>query len=290
MKKKIITELIKIAKTLLSIEFPSKEALNDYLHEHPNADPRNHSIKPVHNNPKEVKKTQQNENGNNKIYKSKSSNEIESSISQKAVEVMQKKIDRQADDSVISQFMEACGHSFDDYKKVQELYYSHNVSSGGEHDEAIVNAWHKGDKTSQVMRDFSKWNEWQVLKSQEMGLVPKKNLDYDGIINALKSGKRSKDFTAGGEVSPTVERLITLLENQRDGKQIFYRKGPLDKPVISTTTDERGATSGSRFKPDRFFTFDEMHAMGYRLLSGARGKISNVASQEQEYVWIKDSK
>lgn len=43
----IKNELIRIAKEIVSFEFPSKEALDEYLREHPNANPRHHWVKPT---------------------------------------------------------------------------------------------------------------------------------------------------------------------------------------------------------------------------------------------------
>jgi hypothetical protein len=42
---KIASELVKIAKSLIAIEFDSKEAYDKYMKEHPEADKSNHSVK-----------------------------------------------------------------------------------------------------------------------------------------------------------------------------------------------------------------------------------------------------
>ena len=44
--KKIAKKLNKIAKELLSVEFPNQKAMNDYLKQHPLAQRKNHSVKP----------------------------------------------------------------------------------------------------------------------------------------------------------------------------------------------------------------------------------------------------
>ena len=44
-KKLVASELLKVAQNLLAIEFPSKDALDKYLKEHPGADKRNHRFK-----------------------------------------------------------------------------------------------------------------------------------------------------------------------------------------------------------------------------------------------------
>jgi len=44
-RQRVARELVKIAKSLVSIEFPSQDALDKYLKEHPAADKGNHSVK-----------------------------------------------------------------------------------------------------------------------------------------------------------------------------------------------------------------------------------------------------
>jgi len=50
--------LIKLAKEIMAMEFPTQEALNEYLKEHPEADKSHHSVKKtkVEQKPKETKK------------------------------------------------------------------------------------------------------------------------------------------------------------------------------------------------------------------------------------------
>jgi len=43
--RKVARELVKIARSLVAIEFPSQDALDKYLKEHPKADRGNHSVK-----------------------------------------------------------------------------------------------------------------------------------------------------------------------------------------------------------------------------------------------------
>jgi len=42
--KKIAKELNKIAKELLSVDFPNQKAMSDYLKQHPLAERRNHKV------------------------------------------------------------------------------------------------------------------------------------------------------------------------------------------------------------------------------------------------------
>lgn len=44
-KKLVAEELLKVAKTLLSMEFPSQDALDEYLKEHPGADKSHHTVR-----------------------------------------------------------------------------------------------------------------------------------------------------------------------------------------------------------------------------------------------------
>ena len=44
-KNNIAKQLVKIAKELVSIEFATKQQLNKYLKQHPEANPKNHSVK-----------------------------------------------------------------------------------------------------------------------------------------------------------------------------------------------------------------------------------------------------
>jgi hypothetical protein len=43
--KQIINDIVKEAKWVKAIEFASEDAMQSYLHEHPNANPKNHSVK-----------------------------------------------------------------------------------------------------------------------------------------------------------------------------------------------------------------------------------------------------
>ena len=43
-KNRVASELLKVAQDLIAIDFPSDEALKQYLNDHPKADKRNHKV------------------------------------------------------------------------------------------------------------------------------------------------------------------------------------------------------------------------------------------------------
>ena len=81
MKKELIAkELLRIAKEILSIEFATKQQLNKYLKEHPEADPKKHSVK------------------ENKKVQKKQTKEITSPEFHKEVEGLRKNISERANE------------------------------------------------------------------------------------------------------------------------------------------------------------------------------------------------
>lgn len=208
-----------------------------------------------------------------------------------SVVVAEKYKDEQAWHDPIKEFMEANGLSLEDWKATNNLLYQHNISSGGQTEKDIVAMWNSGTPAGEALRLRANWNEWQV-ENTEHNRLDDEGVDWEAVRNNVKkkadTWKTSREYLRNGEFTQTADEYLKLLDACERGELLMYRKGPLDKQVISTTADPNGATSGSsRFKPDRVFTYQEMRDKGYRLITGARGMVGVTSSQEQEYIWIK---
>ncbi len=215
-------------------------------------------------------------------------------LSKSSIPIMEKYKDEQASHEPIKEFMEANGLTLEDYKKINELYYSHNISSGGENDQQIVDTWHSDSPEGKAMRAFSAWNEWQAENGDHMR-ADASDVDWEAVERRIdraeqrdQSWESAREHFYQGSVTSSPDDYRKLLKSQQEGKLIFYRKGPLDAEVVSTTLSPKGAKSGSsHFVPDTWMTLDSMKQQGYHLLAGVRGMIGVTASQERECIWIK---
>lgn len=204
--------------------------------------------------------------------------------------VMEKYKGEQAWNEPIREYMESRGLTIDDYKAANALLYAHNVASGGSSERDLVNAWiDQGSLTGRALRAMADWQEWQLEHTSNPVPKLKWAAIEDRVAKAEGNWNAGRGFFQGGATAQTADRYRQLIAAQRNGEHVFYRKGDLTAQVISTTSDPKGAKSGSsHFAPDRFMTYDEMRANGFRLVSGARGVVGVTSAQEQEYIWIKD--
>jgi hypothetical protein len=215
------------------------------------------------------------------------------SISTSSLAIFEKYRDEQAWDQPISEYMQANGLTLADYKVANELLYQHNIASGEHSDKALLDLWHSEAPAGQAFRLIAQWQEWQATHA----LHPDTTVDLTVMrreamaADARGEWDRWRGWHVGGELSPTVERFLTYWQEREVGRPLFFRKGELDKAAISTTTDERGARSslfgGVTFVPTQFFTFAEMKAQGYRLVSGRRGLVGVTSGAEHEHIWLR---
>jgi hypothetical protein len=195
----------------------------------------------------------------------------------------------------ITEYMASRGLTYADYEAANELLYRHNLGSGPESDKALLEAWNGDTSTGKALRAMSDWNEWQVRNEP----VPAKKDEARnylspsgaaGILKHLSKPGNEQYWQMYLQSGPfkDVNEYKDFLKKRAQGEPMFFRKGSLDKAAISTTTDPRGARSGSsHFKPDRAYSFSELRKAGYRLLSGARGMVGVTSAQEREHVWLK---
>lgn len=206
--------------------------------------------------------------------------------SEASTAIMARYQNEQASNEPMREYMESKGLSLENYQRVNELLYSHNVSSGVESDHKLSQLWNSDTKDGQALRALSHWNEWQVEHTSHAS-----DVNWDYARKAIEKDPSSYKIFEGADQSGSVERFKEYMTAVERGEPIFYRAGPLDKAAISTTTNPHGATSGSsHFTPDRWFTFRELKSQGYHLLAGARGMVGVTSSQESEYIWLKPDK
>lgn len=204
--------------------------------------------------------------------------------------VMEKYKNEQAWNEPIREYMESRGLTLDDYKKANDALYAHNVSSGPESDRRLSRLWNSDSSEGRALRAMSQWNEWHVQNGPGADYRKENAPTWTYAKQVIGEGGNWRIFK-GAEASGSLERFKEYMIATSRGEAIFYRKGGLDRAAISTTTNESGARSGSSlFKPDHWFSFRELKAAGYYLLSGARGMVGVTSAQEGEHIWLKPLK
>jgi len=197
---------------------------------------------------------------------------------------MKKYQDDQAWKEPIREYLGTKGLTLDDYGASKELLYRHNVGSGGATEKALLDAWDSDSGSGKALRAMSEWQEWQVKNVQK---PPPHSSEWVKIAETSPNWKGMQ----GGHLFENRADFVNFTKDRAAGKTVFYRKGGLNREVISTTGHSGGAKSGSsHFKPDRAFTFDQMKSEGYHLVSGARGMVGVTSDAEGEYIWLRPRK
>jgi uncharacterized protein len=192
------------------------------------------------------------------------------------------------------EFMKAAGIKPEAYDKVSDLYSQYSQNSGGETEKKIISLWNSDTEEGRAMRAYSAWNEWQsentkVDYSDRDEPEPEDEEDDDEVDEEdLDEQERLQEEDDDYEPRNDEEKKA-IAAAKKEGQPIFYRKGPLDKRVVSFSTDPKGARSGTGegFRPDRAYTYKQLKDLGYTMLFGARGAPTNVSGQEKEHAWIK---
>ena len=161
--------------------------------------------------------------------------------SPESVKVMEKYKNEQASNKPIQEYMEANGLTIDDYHKVNEALYSHNISSGDDSDKRLSGIWNSNSGEGKAMRLMSAWQEWQVKN----GPRSEDEHHWDYARKAIERNPDAYKNFVGSNQSGSVERFKQYMNATERGEKIFYRKGGLDHAALSTTTNPEGATSGS---------------------------------------------
>jgi len=217
----------------------------------------------------------------------------ESGLSAASLEIAEKYKDEQAWNEPIQEMMEANGLTLEDYQKVNDALYKHNLASGDQSDELLTSLWESDEPEGRAMRVMSDWQEWQIEATRERR---KDNIEYDVEAVKKRVERNRNDWAASrgyfrdGEYFDTPDAYLAKLDAEVAGEKFFYRAGPLDKKAISVTDDPDGASSGAsstHYVPDRILSFTQMKEDGYRLLSGARGMVGVTSAKEREFVWLK---
>lgn len=213
-----------------------------------------------------------------------------------AGQIREKYKGQQASNEPIREYMEAHGLTLDDYHAANKALYAHNIASTPEAANRIISLWNSQEPAGQALRLMSAWNEWQVENDQKEAGYVGQPFEISAEDQAWADKKREtwndprRNFMVDASVTQTPEDWLRLQHAKETGQYVFYRKGEFDKPVISMTTDPKGANTGTgRFKPDRFRTYDDMKRDGYVLLAGSRGMVGMTSAREQEYIWLKVS-
>lgn len=210
----------------------------------------------------------------------------DSGINAAGMEVVREAAGQQANNIYIRRFMEAHGLTLEDYKAVNDLFYSHNQQHTAETDAKIREVWNSDTNQGRAMRLFADWNEWQVEN------VPRPPVNYDPALvmqrlDNVTDWSRQRTFFEDGNLYETKDAFANAMLARARGEWIFYRKGDLHSGVVSTTTNSRGAQSGgSRFVPTNAWTYRQLRDSGYRLIAGARGMIGITSADESEHLWL----
>jgi len=215
------------------------------------------------------------------------------------VAIMEKYKDDQTHNTRIHEFMEANGLKAENYKNVNDLFYHHNIQSGGETEKKIVGMWNSPSDDGKAMRLFSKWNEFQA-RAYVHELTPEQKTSVDDRVHYAtkfldpakgRTWESEREMFELGKYSDTPQKYRELLTAREKGELLQFRKGDMKAPVLSFTSDPEGARSGSSVfaNPNIIKTFDQLKNEGYSLLAGTRGMIGNTSAQEQEHIWIKNN-
>ena len=202
-----------------------------------------------------------------------------------AREIMEFYKEEQAWNKPIEKYLKTKGLTLEDYEEYNKYLHHHNISSGapgGETEKALLNMWNSDSGPGRAMREMSEWQEWQA---QNFLRPPQYGQNW---LKEAKDPNTNWRNSREGKFFKTHEEYVTYMEDIAKGKTIYYRKGTLDRRTVSTTIYIDGAVSGSSsIKPDHAYTFDQMTAAGYRMVSGMRGLVGIVSGDEGEVIWLK---
>jgi SPP1 gp7 family putative phage head morphogenesis protein len=190
------------------------------------------------------------------------------------------------------------GHSETTIAEVRQLFdfHRHGGPSQEKADLEIVRHLSEGTEIGKALRDQIRMEEglreyWEST-GRHVQKEKEKQQERSDLEYKWKNGMGNTDAYSSIEDQWEVEHAYKF---KPLGDKLYYRKGGLDKDVVSTSENSSGAKSHSvsgstsvqpHFKPTNKFTAKEMHAAGYRVLGGF-GFNQMGYSGEAEVTWVK---